>query len=37
LSRFSKGIASMTVIRGVGHNNLGSTDEYLETMRTALQ
>jgi len=36
LGRFSKGIASMTVIQGVGHSDIGTKSEYLETIQAAL-
>lgn len=36
LGRFGKGVASMTVIRGAGHNNLGSQSEYRKTLQAAL-
>jgi pimeloyl-ACP methyl ester carboxylesterase len=36
-ARFSKGVASMTVIEGAGHNNIGAKSEYLKTMQTALK
>ena len=37
LRRFDKGVATMTVIQGVGHNNLGSNSEYRKTLQAALQ
>lgn len=37
LSRFQQGVASMTVIPGAGHNDLGYRAEYREALRTALQ
>lgn len=36
ISRFAEDIATMTLIKGVGHNDLESKLEYLETMRAAL-
>jgi pimeloyl-ACP methyl ester carboxylesterase len=36
LSRFGKGVATMTVIQGVGHNDLGSKIEYRKTLQSAL-
>jgi hypothetical protein len=37
LARFHPGIASMTVIDGVGHNDIGTKSEYLRTIQAALQ
>jgi uncharacterized protein len=37
LARFGKDIASMKVIEGVGHNNLGTKSEYRKTIQAALQ
>ena len=36
MSRFGKGVATMTVIRGVGHNDLGSNPEYRKSIQAAL-
>lgn len=33
---FAKGVASLVVIRGVGHNDISDTAQYLDTMRAAL-
>jgi pimeloyl-ACP methyl ester carboxylesterase len=37
LSRFPQGVASMTIIPGAGHNNLGIRTEYGAALRTAMQ
>jgi hypothetical protein len=37
LARFHSGIASMTVIEGVGHNDIAAQGEYIRTIRAALQ
>jgi pimeloyl-ACP methyl ester carboxylesterase len=37
LSRFPAGVASMTVIEGVGHDDIGTRSEYLKSIQTALQ
>ena len=37
LARFSEGVASMTVIQGVGHNDIGTKSEYLEAIQAALR
>jgi len=36
LARFGPGIATMTVISGVGHNDLDSRSQYRQTLQTAL-
>ncbi len=36
LRRFGKGVATMTVIQGVGHNTLGSKSDYRKTLQAAL-
>ena len=36
-ARFPKGVATMTVIAGVGHNDIGTKNEYLQTIQAALQ
>ncbi len=36
-SRFAKGVATMTVIPGAGHNDLGSRSEYRAALQAALQ
>ena len=36
LSRFGKGVATMTVIQGVGHNDLGGNSEYRLALQAAL-
>jgi uncharacterized protein len=36
-ARFPRGIVSMTVIEGVGHNDIQAKSEYLKSMQTALQ
>lgn len=36
LARFGPGIATMTVIPGVGHNDLDSKSQYRQTLQTAL-
>ncbi len=36
-ARFRPGIASMKVIEGVGHNDIGATSKYLKTIQAALQ
>lgn len=36
-SRFPAGVASMTVIEGVGHNDLGTSSAYLKTLQAALR
>jgi hypothetical protein len=36
-ARFPRGIATMTVIEGVGHNDIGTTSEYLQKIQAALQ
>lgn len=36
-SRFHSGVASMTVIDGVGHNDIGSVSAYLATLQAALR
>lgn len=33
---FAKGVASLVVIRGAGHNDISDTAQYLDTMRAAL-
>jgi pimeloyl-ACP methyl ester carboxylesterase len=35
-ARFSPGVASMVVVEGVGHNDIGATNEYLKTVQAAL-
>lgn len=37
LSRFNPGIATLTVIEGVGHNDLGKNKQYRETLQAALR
>ena len=37
LSRFGPGIATMTLIEGVGHNDLGKNKKYRETLQAALK
>jgi pimeloyl-ACP methyl ester carboxylesterase len=37
LSRFRPGVARMTVIAGVGHNNAGDSAQYRETLQAALR
>ena len=37
LARFPAGIASMTVIKGVGHNDIGTVSAYLATLQAALR
>jgi esterase/lipase len=37
LSRFDAGVARMTVIEGVGHNNLGRDNSYTEALQAALK
>jgi uncharacterized protein len=37
LSRFDPGVAKMTVIEGVGHNDLGRNKKYRETLQAALR
>jgi pimeloyl-ACP methyl ester carboxylesterase len=37
LSRFEPGVAKMTVIEGVGHNDLGMNNKYWETLQAALR
>ncbi len=37
LSRFELGIATMTLIEGVGHNDLGKNKKYRETLQAALK
>lgn len=37
LSRFDPGIATMTRIEGVGHNDIGRNKKYRETLQAALQ
>lgn len=37
LSRFDAGVATMTVIQGVGHNDLGRNKKYHETLQEALR
>lgn len=36
-ARFGKGIASMVVIRGVGHNTIGGVDEYRAALQEAVE
>ena len=36
-ARFRPGVASMTVIAGVGHNDIAATSEYLRAIQAALQ
>ena len=36
-ARFAPRVASMVVIEGVGHNDIGARNEYLETIQAALQ
>jgi pimeloyl-ACP methyl ester carboxylesterase len=36
-ARFRPGVASMTVIAGVGHNDIATTGEYLRALQMALQ
>jgi pimeloyl-ACP methyl ester carboxylesterase len=36
-ARFRSGIASMTVVQGVGHNDIGAKCEYLKAIQVALQ
>jgi pimeloyl-ACP methyl ester carboxylesterase len=33
---FAKGVASLTVIRGAGHNDISNTAQYLDSLRAAL-
>ncbi len=35
-TRFRGGVASMLIIEGVGHNDIGTRDEYLKTIQAAL-
>ncbi len=37
LSRFRPGIATMTVIEGVGHNDIGTNRKYREALKAALE
>jgi len=37
LSRFDPGIATMTLIEGVGHNDLGRSTKYNQTLQAALK
>jgi hypothetical protein len=37
MSRFDPGVARMTVIEGVGHNDLGRNKKYRETLQAALR
>ena len=37
LSRFASGVATMTLIEGVGHNDLGKNKKYRETLQAALR
>ena len=37
LTRFRPGVALMTVIEGVGHNDIGATGEYIRIIQAALQ
>ena len=37
LSRFKPGIATMTVIEGVGHNDIQNNKKYLQTLQAALK
>jgi pimeloyl-ACP methyl ester carboxylesterase len=37
LAHFPAGIASMTVIAGVGHNDIGTPSAYLMTLQAALR
>ena len=37
MGRFNAGVARMTVIEGVGHNDLGENKKYLETLQAALR
>jgi pimeloyl-ACP methyl ester carboxylesterase len=37
LARFPAAIASMTVIKGVGHNDIGTSSNYLATLQAALR
>jgi pimeloyl-ACP methyl ester carboxylesterase len=36
-ARFRSGVASMTVIQGVGHNDIGAKSEYIKAIQAALQ
>ena len=36
-ARFSAGVASMVVVEGVGHNDIGAKSEYLKIIEAALQ
>ena len=36
-ARFRAGVASMAVIHGAGHNDIGANREYIEAIQTALQ
>jgi pimeloyl-ACP methyl ester carboxylesterase len=36
-ARFLPGVASMSVIQGAGHNDIGAKADYLETIQTALR
>jgi pimeloyl-ACP methyl ester carboxylesterase len=37
MNRFGKGVATITIIPGVGHNSLGSSSEYDKTLQAALE
>jgi hypothetical protein len=37
LSHFHSGVASIKVIDGVGHNDIGTKSEYLHTIQAALR
>jgi pimeloyl-ACP methyl ester carboxylesterase len=37
LARFRAGIASMTVIQGIGHNDIGTASTYLRSLQAALR
>ena len=37
LSRFGPGIATMTLIKGVGHNDIEMNDKYAETLQAAVK
>jgi uncharacterized protein len=36
-ARFRSGVASMKVIEGVGHNDIGAKDEYIKAIQIAVQ
>ena len=37
LSRFARGVATLTLIEGVGHNDLDKSKKYRETLQAALR